>query len=78
MPARAPRPMTFQCERCYREVTEIRSPRPTPAYSQACAPGTVAVVPFDDLGNRRPAKADEHNCEHESEKTTHRTSFGEI
>jgi hypothetical protein len=36
MPARAPRPVTFQCEECYRIVTEDRVPGPTPSYCFDC------------------------------------------
>ncbi len=34
---RMPRPITFTCSWCYREVTEDRMPGPTPQYCQGCA-----------------------------------------
>lgn len=33
---RQPRPITFQCERCYQTVTEARVPGPTPSYCMTC------------------------------------------
>ena len=34
---RTPRPVTFTCSWCYREVTEDRKPGPMPQYCQGCA-----------------------------------------
>ncbi len=34
---REPRPITFTCSWCYKDVTENRMPGPTPAYCQTCA-----------------------------------------
>ncbi len=34
---RMPRPITFTCSWCYKDVTEERMPGPTPQYCQACA-----------------------------------------
>ena len=34
---RMPRPITFTCSWCYKDVTEDRMPGPTPAYCLACA-----------------------------------------
>ncbi len=34
---REPRPITFTCTWCYKDVTEERMPGPTPQYCQGCA-----------------------------------------
>ncbi len=36
MPTRQPRPVTFVCTWCEREVTEERMPGPVPRYCRAC------------------------------------------
>jgi hypothetical protein len=34
---REPRPVSFTCSWCYKDVTENRMPGPTPQYCQTCA-----------------------------------------
>jgi hypothetical protein len=34
---REPRPVSFTCSWCYKDVTENRMPGPTPAYCLTCA-----------------------------------------
>lgn len=59
MPARSPRPVTFQCERCYQTVTEDRVPGPVPSYCTTCRDEALRASNAARVAAHRRRKAGE-------------------
>jgi hypothetical protein len=56
---RTPRPITFTCSWCYKDVTEDRMPGPTPQYSQTCAVEVKRSATAKRVGRFRARQAEQ-------------------